>query len=80
MHHKLGDLKPFAFFDVIAVVVIAVSGGSKGGAGGPALPLFLDQTKARRAGKKTFKDSPPPPYLRVLMTRPPPYLKAWIRH
>ena len=49
MHHKLGDLKPFAFFDVIAVVVIAVSGGSRREAGGPALPLFLDQTKARRA-------------------------------
>ena len=41
MHHKLGDLKPFAFFDVIAVVVIAVSGGSRGGAGGSRPPLIF---------------------------------------
>ena len=53
MHHELGDLKPFAFFDVIAVVVITVSGRSRGGAGGTRpTPLFLDQTKARRADKK----------------------------
>ena len=63
MHHKLGDLKPFAFFDVIAVVVIAVSGGSRGGAGGPALPLFLDQTKARRAENFFKKNRPAPPSL-----------------
>ena len=40
------------------------------GAGGPALPLVLDQTEARRAEKKFFWDRPPSP----------PYLKVWIRH
>ena len=37
-------------------------------------PLFLDQTEARRAGKKIFGRPPPPP--------PPPtfYVKVWIRH
>ena len=30
------------------------SGGSRGGARGPPAPLFLDQTEARRAEKKTF--------------------------
>ena len=34
-------------------------------------PLFLDQTEDRRCA---------PPYLRVLMTAPPPYLKVWIGH
>ena len=62
MHHELGDLKPFAFFDVIAVVVIAVSGGSRGGAGGSRpTPLFLDQTKARRAEKIFLKNRPASP-------------------
>ena len=70
MHHELGDLKPFAFFDVIAVVVIAVSGGSRGGAGGSRpTPLFLDQTKARRAEKIFLKNHP----------LPLPYLTVWIR-
>ena len=36
------------------------------GAGGPALPLNLDQTEARRAEKKFFWDRAPPP--------PPPTL------
>ena len=43
---------------------------------GPASPLFLDQTEARR---KLFPDHPPP-YLRAWMTIPPPYLRVWIRH
>ena len=56
------------------------SGGSRGGArGGPAPPLFLDQTEARRA-EKFFGRPAPPPYVRVWITGHPPYLKAWIRH
>ena len=39
--------------------------------GGLRPPLFLDQTEAQRAEKNLFGD-PPPPYLRVWMTRPPP--------
>ena len=39
---------------------------------GPARPLILDQTKARRAEKNFFATPPPPPptpaYLRVWMT------------
>ena len=47
------------------------------GPGGPAYPLFLDQTEIRTAEKKTGF----PSYLRVWMTHPPPpYLKVWIRH
>ena len=53
-------LNRLLFFDVIAVVVIAVSGGSRGGAGTRPTPLFLDQTKARRAEKKNFKNRSPP--------------------
>ena len=54
-------LNRLLFFDVIAVVVIAVSGGSRGGAGGTRpTPLFLDQTKARRAEKKKIKKALPP--------------------
>ena len=53
------------------------------GSGGLGLPPFLDQTEARRADKKFLETFPPPPYLRVWMTRPPPppppYLKVWIR-
>ena len=41
------------------------------GPGGPAPPLFLDQTEARRAEKVFLGDRPPPPYLRVWMTVPP---------
>ena len=55
------------------------SGGSRGGAGGPGLPLFLDQIEARRA-EKIFFETGLPPYLRVWMTPPPPYLKVWIRY
>ena len=45
------------------------SGGSREGAlpPPPPLPLFLDQTEARRAEKKI---ETPPPYLRVWMTVP----------
>ena len=61
----------------------------RAGAGGPAPPLLLDQTEARRAEKIFFGDrhpsSPPPPpspshYLWVWMTGPLPYLKVWILH
>ena len=47
----------------------------------PTPPLFLDQTKARRAEKKI--GGPGPPYLRIWMTAPslpPSYLKVCIRH
>ena len=50
------------------------------GPGGPGPPYFL--TKLRPDGPKNFL-RPPPPYLRVCMTAPPPvprYLKFWIRH
>ena len=40
------------------------------------LPLFLDQTEARRAPKK-FLETAPPPYLRVWMTAPPPPPLIW---
>ena len=39
--------------------------------GGPGPPFFLDQTAAQRA-EKCFGGRPPPPYLRVWMTAPPP--------
>ena len=47
------------------------------GPGGPAPPLFLDQTEARRA-EKIFLGGTGPPYLRVWMTAPAFYLKVWI--
>ena len=59
------------------------SGASRGGAWEANLPLFLDQTEARRAEKNFFKTAPPlptptpTPYLRVWMN---PYLKIWICH
>ena len=60
------------------------SGASRRGAWEANLPLFLDQTEARRAEKKFFKTAPPSlptptptPYLRVWMN---PYLKVWIGH
>ena len=53
------------------------SGGSRGGAvgggGDPLPPLVLDQTEARRAGKKCFW-RPAPTFLRVWMTEPLPPL------
>ena len=43
--------------------------------GGPGAPLFLDETKARRAEKNFFFEiSPLPPYLRVWKTAPLPLL------
>ena len=33
---------------------LKISGGSRGGVGGPGPPLFLDQTKAQRAEKIYF--------------------------
>ena len=41
------------------------------GSGGPAPPLFLDQTKARRVEKNFWRPAPPL-YLRVWMIAPPP--------
>ena len=41
------------------------------GPGGLGLPPFLDQTEAGRADKTFLETFPPPPYLRVWMTRPP---------
>ena len=50
------------------------------GPGGAGLPLFFDQTEARRAKKLFLETAPlPPSYLRVWMTGPPTYLKVWIR-
>ena len=51
-----------------------VSGGSRGRVWlGP--PLFLDQTEARRTDKTFFwRLGPPPPYLRVWMTVPSPFI------
>ena len=51
------------------------------GPGGPAHPLILEQTAARRAEKNFFATAPPPPpptpaYLRVWMTALHPPLKA----
>ena len=50
--------------------------------GGPGAPLFLDETKARRAEKKFFLRSAPSPLISGF-GRPPPspfYLKVWICH
>ena len=55
------------------------SGWSRGGARGP-LPSPYCWTKLRPQGPKTIFGRPFPPYLRVCMTAPPPYLKVWIRH
>ena len=50
------------------VWTVAVVGRGEGPRG-PGAPLFLDQTEARRAGKKLGR--PGPPYLRVWMTAAP---------
>ena len=50
--------------------------------GGPGAPLFLDETKARRAEKNFFLRSAPSPLISGF-GRPPPspfYLKVWICH
>ena len=49
-----------------------ISGGARGEAEGTGSPLFLDQTEARRAEKSFLR--PPPPYLRVCTTGPPPLI------
>ena len=51
------------------------------GPGGQGLPLFRDQTKARKA-EKHFFETTPPAYVRVWMTPPPPPPppKVWIRY
>ena len=41
------------------------------GPGGPGLPLFLDQTEARRAEKKIFFKTAPLPLSQGLDDRPP---------
>ena len=50
------------------------NGGSRGGGPGglhpPPSPLFLDQTEARRAEKKSFETTSPT-LVRVWMTVPP---------
>ena len=52
---------------ICLVLAVADLGEGPGG-----VPPFLDQTEARRADKKFLETSPPPPpYLRVWMTRPP---------
>ena len=40
--------------------------------GAPGAPLYLDETKARRAEKNFFWDQPPPPLSQGLEDRPPP--------
>ena len=54
------------------------------GAEGPAPPLSLDQTEARRTEKKLGGGAAtaPHPFLRAWMTSPlpPPHLKVWTRH
>ena len=62
------------------VMVNDYSGGSRGGARGPAPTplLLLDRTEARMAENKFFKRPPPPPYLKVSMTPSPPPLSLII--
>ena len=54
--------------------------------GEEAPPLFLNQTKVRRAEKIPLKTAPPPHLTKGLNDRnptpppPPPHLKVWIRH
>ena len=48
------------------------SGRSRGGAQGGRPPLFSDENEAWRAENIYFFRLPPPPYLRVWMTVPPP--------
>ena len=60
-------------------VVWVSSGGSKGGVGGPP-PYF--QTNLRPEGPRNFFFLRPglPPYLKVRINAPLPYLKVWICH
>ena len=50
------------------------SGGSRKGAGGAPLPLFLDQTEAQKAKEKFFWRPGPP--LSQGLDDPPPFLKV----
>lgn len=50
------------------------SGASRGGAWEANLPLFLDQTEARKAEKNFFKTAPPP----LPPPTPTPYLRVWM--
>ena len=52
------------------------------GPGGPAYPLFLDQTRDPKDRKNVFWRPPPLPSkgLDDLNPPAPPYLKVWIRH
>ena len=54
--------------EVEYITVVDSGGGTRPP---PSLPLFLDQTEARRAEKKI---ETPPPYLRVWMTVPFPLI------
>ena len=61
-----------------------VADPGEGPGGVRPLPLFLDQTEARRAKKHFFgRPPPPPPISKDLDDRHPPplppYLKVWIR-
>ena len=47
------------------------------GPGGGRPPLLLSQTEARGA-EKNFFGHRAPPYPRVWITAPPPYLKVWV--
>ena len=49
------------------------------GPGDPGPPLFFDQNEVRRDKTNFFGDRPPP-YLRLWMTAPSPYLKVCIRN
>ena len=55
------------------LAVVDPGEGPLGGGGDPLPPLVLDQTEARRAGKKCFW-RPAPTFLRVWMTEPLPPL------
>ena len=54
------------------------NGGSRGGAQGP--PLFFTKLRPELPKKVWGTTPPPPPHVRIWMTRPPLYLKVWIRH
>ena len=53
----------------ICILLIAVADPGEGSGVPAPLPLFADQTEARRAEKRFFETTPrPPPYLRFWMT------------
>ena len=76
-----GDVHAQSPSIIISKVADATSYNAVGDPGewpGP-LPLICRPKWAQRAGKNFLGDWAPP-NLRVWMTRPPTYLKAWIRH